>query len=77
MRHVHDFEPVVAHRLERCDALPHAVHENFSAAAGNRAKPGFHKIADDGFQRLVEHFSEMDELAWTETVNVKAGKFIF
>ena len=35
VRDVHDFEPVVAHGFEWRDALAHAVHENFPAAAGN------------------------------------------
>ena len=77
MRHVHDFEPVVAHRLERRDALAHAVHENFPAAAGNRAEAGRLEIADDFFQRLVEHFAEMDELARAEAVDVEAREICF
>ena len=45
VRHVHDFEPVVAHRLERRDALAHAVHQDFPAAAGDRAQAGRLEIA--------------------------------
>ena len=77
MRHIHDFEPVVAHRLERRNFLAHAVHENFPAAAGNRAQPGLHEIADDFLQRLVEHFAEMDELARAEPVDVDLRKLRF
>jgi len=77
MRHVHDFEPVVAHRLERRDALTHAIHQDFAAAAGNRTESGRLEIADDGFQRFVEHFAEMHEFARTETVDVEIGEFVF
>jgi hypothetical protein len=37
VRHIHDFQPVAAHGLERRNAFAHAVHENFPAAAGNGA----------------------------------------
>ena len=77
VRHVHHFQPVVAHRFERRNALAHAVHQNFPAAAGNRAETGGLEIADDFLQRLVEHFAEMDELAGAETVNVDLRKFVF
>ncbi len=77
VRHVHDFQPVAAHRLERRNVLAHAVHENFPAAAGNRTEAGRFEIGNDFFQRLVEHLAEMDELAGAETVDVDLRKFGF
>jgi len=57
--------------------LTHAIHQDFAAAAGNRAEASLYKITDNGFQRFIEDVAEMDELTWAETVYVKSGKFIF
>src|SRR6266545_7188297 len=77
MRHGHDFEPIVAHGFERRNALAHAVHQDFPAAARDGTEPGFFEVTDDLLQRLVEHFAEMYELARAETMNVDMRKFAF
>ena len=77
MRRVHHVQPIVAHRLERRDALAHAVHENLPAAARNRAKAGLDELADDFLQRQLEHFAEMDEFRRAEAVDVDPREFAF
>src|SRR5208282_1770355 len=77
VRHIHDFKPVIAHGLERRDFFADTVHQNFAAAAGNRAEAGGLEIADYFLQRLVEYLAEVDELAGTETVDVDLGKLAF
>src|SRR6185369_10055428 len=51
--------------------------EDFAAAAGNRSQAGFAEIRDNSLQRLVENFTEMDEFAGAEPVDVYLGKFVF
>src|SRR5439155_22977650 len=77
MRHVHHFEPVVAHRLERRDAFADTAHEYLAAAAGNRTEARRLEQGNNLLQRQFEHLAEMDELARTETVNVDLRELRF
>src|SRR2546425_1898287 len=77
MCHVHHAQPFIAHRLERSNPVAHAIHQDFAAAAGNRAKPRLHEIADDLLDWFVEKLLECDELAWTEAMNVDLRKLAF
>src|SRR5215469_4100418 len=77
MRHVHDFEPVVAHGFERRNSLTDTVHKDFSTAARDRSEAGGAEIRNDFFQGFIEHLTEMDELAGAETMDVKIGKLVF
>jgi len=41
VRDLHHFQPLVRIALERRDFLAHAVDQNLTASARNRAEPGF------------------------------------
>src|ERR1043165_8255918 len=77
MRHIHHQKPIIAHCLQRRNPLAHAVHQNFSAASGNRAQSGGFEIGYDFFQRLAEDLAEMNELAWTEPMTVHLRELRF
>src|ERR1700690_2398372 len=70
MGDIHYFQPIVAHGLERRNSLAHAVDQDLSAAARDRPESRCFEIRNDFFQRFAKHFSEMNELAWTEPVNI-------
>jgi hypothetical protein len=70
MRDVHDLQPIIAHRLERRNALAHAVHQYFAAAARDGPQPRSLEISDNLLQRLLKHLAEVDKLARTEAVDV-------
>ncbi len=70
-------EPVVAHGLERRNALADSVHKNLSPAARDRAQPGLGKLGNDFLQRQPKDLAKMNKLAWAEPVNVDLGKLAF
>src|SRR5215471_4314107 len=77
MGHIHDLKPIIAHCFERRNALPHAVHQDFTTAAWNRTQTRGLELGDDVLERQSEHLSEMNELARTEAVNIELRKFGF
>lgn len=70
MGNIHHFQPIVAHGLEWRYSLAHAVDQDLSASARDRPESCDFEIRNDFFQRLAKDFSEMNELAWTESVNI-------
>lgn len=72
---VHYAHPLGGVRLQRCDAVAHAVHEDFPAATWNGAKPGGDKVPEDLLNRLVEELGEGDHFAGAEAMDVEAGEF--
>ena len=75
MRDLHDFQPLVALAFKRRDSFPHAVDQNFAAAARDRSEPGFLELRDHFAQRHREHFGKMLELRRAESVNVDVRIF--
>ena len=71
----HDFQPVIAHGLERRNLLAYAVDENFAAAAGYGTESGHGKVAHQVFERFIKDIAEMHKLARAETVHVDGRKF--
>src|SRR6266404_979682 len=74
MGNLHHAQPLVAHALQRSNALAHAVDEDFTAAAGDGSQTSLLKAANHFFYRHLEHVREMVELRWRKTVDVYLGK---
>src|ERR1700722_3036057 len=77
MRDRHDLEPVIAHRLERRDALTHPIHQYLPSPARNGAKARPRELRDDVLQRQAEHVAKMDELARAEAVDINLRELAF
>ena len=71
MGDVHDFQPVVAHGFERGNALAHAVHEDFAAAAGNGAESGRLKS-----RMIFSSGSLKTSRKWTNSLGLKPWMLI-
>lgn len=76
MRGVHHAHPLRGVRLQRCDAVAHAVHEDFPAATGHGAKPSGDEVFQDLLDGFVEELGEGDHLAGAKTVDVEAGELV-
>ena len=74
MCRVHHAHPLRRIRLERGDAIAHAIHKDFPAATRHTAQTRRRKDAQDFLHRLVEKLRERHELARAEAMHVEAGE---
>ena len=71
----HDFQPVIAHGLERRNFLAHAIDEDFATSAGDGAEASRRKVAHQVFQRFIKDITEMHKLTWAEAMHVDGREF--
>ena len=69
-----DLEPVVCEHLPPGDLLPHAVDEDLSAAAGERAQAGTGKALEHLAERALGDLREVMDLRWREAVHIDLGE---
>src|SRR5215470_5291356 len=76
VRHLHYLQPFVAVDFQRRNSLPHAVHQNFTAAAWDRTKSSVFEFGNHFPQRHPESFREMLKLGRTESVDIDVRIFV-
>ena len=77
MRYVHHPQPFITHGLERCDALTHAVHQDFSPAAGDGSQTCFLELSQQILHGQIKHLLKMNELARAEGMDVDLRELFF
>ena len=75
VRYLHHFQPTITVDLERRNSLAHAIDQDFTTAARDRAQARLFELPDHFAQRHPKRFREMLEFRWTESVDVNVRIF--
>src|ERR1051325_6380874 len=70
---LHYLQPLAGVALERRNALPNTIHQDFTAPAWNRSEPGFLEFHDYLTQGHSENTSEMLEFGGAKSMDIDVG----